>query len=134
MSDPTYLKGRRPLTVDDVLKLLPGVSRRKLLDLVKKIGCASKIGNKYFFEETDVQALLQETRLCRSKGVKASRRFTALTAEAEYEKALALVMQKKRKGSSSKSNPGSIEPKSSAKPASPPSLRLVASMSNKVAT
>ena len=45
MLDVASPKARWPLTVDDILKLLPGVSRRKLLQIAKELGCASKIGN-----------------------------------------------------------------------------------------
>ena len=127
MLDAVSQKVRWPLTVDGILKLLPGVSRRKLLQIAKELGCASKIGNQYFFEEDDLRKLLQETKLCPSKssGEKGLRRSMALTAKAEYEKALALATQKKRNGSSFKSSPDSTGPKSSENPASPPSLRLV---------
>ena len=136
MSDPTYPTGRWPKTIDEVAALLPGVSRRKLLELAKKHGCASKFGNKYFLEKADFEALLQETKLpCRSKsyGAKALPKSMALTAEAELGRALELVAQKKRSANLSRSRRACTGPKSSEKLASQLSLQLVRSTSNKVA-
>jgi hypothetical protein len=118
-----------PITFEKLLEHFPGVSDRGLKELAKRHNLGSRVGKKLFFYPSDIRDLMDATKQCPSKssGAKGSPKSTALTAEAEYEKALALVTQRKRNGSSSKSSPDSTGPKSSEKPASQPSLRLVTS-------
>jgi len=47
-----------PLTIEDVLELLPGVSERALRSEIRRIGCYSAIGGKMYLELADFRRLL----------------------------------------------------------------------------
>ena len=48
-----------PLTIEEVLELLPGVSDRALRSTVRRLGCCSMIGGKMYFELSDFKQLLE---------------------------------------------------------------------------
>jgi hypothetical protein len=64
-----------PLTIKDVMSLLPGVSERTLRETVRRHGCYSLIGGKMYLELEHFEQLLRETKPCRSESNGAERRL-----------------------------------------------------------
>jgi hypothetical protein len=85
-----------PLTIEDILELLPGVSERALRSTVRRLGCCSLIGGKMYFELSDFKQLLEGTKLCRSNssgGEESPTSTVPLTVNA-FDEALRLATQK----------------------------------------
>jgi hypothetical protein len=90
-----------PLTVEDVMDLLPGLSARAVKEVLRQHGCASEIRGKLFVSIEQFKRLLEETQICpKSSGVGAtvsSSHAKLPLASLAYERALELATQKSRK-------------------------------------
>ncbi len=116
-----------PLTIKDVLHLLPGVSERALRDTIRKLGCYSSIGGKMYLELEDFETLLKGTKAChlKSSGAKSTRTSAGLLTANAYEKALALATQKSQKLAKQKKKHVSSGQRSTESSTKPLSLKLV---------
>jgi hypothetical protein len=118
-----------PLTIENIVDLLPGVSERALRETIRKLGCYSLIGGKMYLELSDFKQLLRETKPCRSgsDGETGSPSSTAPLEVNAYEKALALATRKSQKVSEPKKRRVSGGRRPTASRTKQPSLTLVSS-------
>ena len=126
-----------PLTLEDIMALLPGVSERAVRDEIRRIGCASRIGGKLYLELSDFRKLLKETKLCpdsRSNGEKGSHTSAEPLTVGAYEKALALATKKSQKVLAPKKRRVSKKRRSTAPTTKQRLLTLVSSTSKREAS
>ena len=125
-----------PLTIDDVKELLPGVSERKLREVLRRLGCYSEIGGKMYLEVEDFKRLLKETKPCHSNsnGAEASPISAELLTVNAYDEALKLATQKSQPISKRRTRRVSSGRKSTAPKRRQPSLTLISSTTSSVKT
>ena len=87
-----------PLTVDDIMELLPGLTERAVKEILREHKCASQIRGKLYVSLDQFNRLLKETDLCRSKsnGAAESLNSTELSTESAIAKALELATRRSR--------------------------------------
>jgi hypothetical protein len=112
-----------PINLEKLLEHFPGVSERGLKKIIRQHGIGSRIGNKLFFFQSDVQKLMKATQCSQPIDEAASGTVAALSPESESAEVLKQAIERSRSNTPTKSKRASSRKACSVKKQRPPSPR-----------